>query len=144
MHIIGERNEICLAGISYEDNTMGKMLSQTEIDALIEALSSLKDYADTEAISTDILNGQVVLTQTEIDKLINSLNTVKDMPLHKPGFSVALSQPEIDSLIDALNSIKEFGQIEDLNIDMANNQSVLTQAEIDALIGKLLSIKKEG
>ena len=102
---------------------MGKMLSQTEIDALIEALTSLKDYADGEAISTDIL---------------------KDMPISKPGFTVALSQPEIDSLIDALNSIKEYGQIEDLNIDMSNNQSVLTQAEIDMLIGKLLSIKKEG
>ncbi len=120
---------------------MNKMLSQNEIDSIIEALTSLKDYADGETISTDILNGQVVLTQGEIDKLINSLNTVKDIPLHKPGFSVALSQTEIDSLIDALNSIKEYGQLDELDIDMSTNQSVLTQAEIDTLIDKLLTIK---
>ena len=120
---------------------MNKMLSQPEIDALIEALTSLKDYADSDSISTDILNGQVVLTQGEIDKLINSLNTVKDMPLHKPGFSVALSQPEIDSLIDALSSYKEYGQFDALNVEMSTNQSVLTQSEIDVLIDKLLSIK---
>lgn len=122
---------------------MNKMLSQNEIDSIIDALKSLKDYADGEAISTDILNGQVVLTQKEIDKLIDSLSTVKDLPIHKPGFSVALSQPEIDSLIEALNSFKECGQLDALNIDMSNNQSVLTQAEIDELIDKLLTIKGE-
>ena len=120
---------------------MNRMLSQPEIDALIEALTSLKDYADSDSISTDILNGQVVLTQAEIDKLINSLNTVKDMPLHKPGFNVALSQPEIDALIDALNSFKDYGQLDALNIDITNNHSVLTQSEIDILIDKLMSIK---
>ena len=122
---------------------MNKMLSQNEIDSIIDALKSLKEYADGDAISTDILNGQVVLTQKEIDKLIDSLNTVKDLPIHKPGFSVALSQPEIDSLIDALNTFKDCGQLDALNIDMSNNQSVLTQVEIDELIEKLLSIKTD-
>lgn len=121
---------------------MNKMLSQQEIDSLVEALMALKDYADDNSISTDILNGQVVLTQPEIDKLINSLNTVKDLPINKPGVSVTLTQPEIDSLIDALNSIKEYGQLDELNVDMLNNQSVLSQTEIDELIKKLLSIKE--
>lgn len=119
-----------------------KMLSQNEIDVLIAALESLKDYADSDSISTDILNGQVVLTQGEIDKLIDSLNTAKSIPLKKPGLNVSLSQPEIDSLIDALNSFKEYDQLEALDIDMTNNQSVLTQSEIDVLIDKLMSIKK--
>ena len=63
---------------------MNKMLSQQEIDSIVEALVALKDYADNNTISTDLLNGQVVLTQTEIDKLITSLNTVKDLPIQKP------------------------------------------------------------
>ncbi len=121
---------------------MNKMLSQKEIDSLVEALMSLKDYADDNSISTDILNGQVVLTQPEIDKLINSLNTVKDMPVNKPGVNVSLTQPEIDSLIDALNSIKEYGQLDELDVEMLNNQSVLSQSEIDELIKKLLSFKE--
>ena len=63
---------------------MNKMLSQQEIDSIVEALVALNDYADNNTISTDLLNGQVVLTQTEIDKLITSLNTVKDLPIQKP------------------------------------------------------------
>ncbi|MBR5361324.1 MAG: hypothetical protein IK123_10585 [Lachnospiraceae bacterium] len=122
---------------------MNKMLSQQEIDSIVEALVALKDYADNNTISTDLLNGQVVLTQTEIDKLINSLNTVKDLPMQKPGVNVSLSQSEIDSLIDALDSIREYGQLDALNVEMLSNQSVLSQNEIDVLIGKLLSFKGE-
>ncbi|MBR6238375.1 MAG: hypothetical protein IKQ83_04950 [Lachnospiraceae bacterium] len=122
---------------------MNKMLSQQEIDSIVEALVALKDYADNNTISTDLLNGQVVLTQTEIDKLITSLNTVKDLPIQKPGVNVSLSQSEIDSLIDALDSIREYGQLDALNVEMLSNQSVLSQNEIDVLIGKLLSFKGE-
>lgn len=122
---------------------MNKMLSQQEIDSIVEALVALKDYADNNTISTDLLNGQVVLTQTEIDKLITSLNTVKDLPMQKPGVNVSLSQSEIDSLIDALDSIREYGQLDALNVEMLSNQLVLSQNEIDVLIGKLLSFKGE-
>ena len=120
---------------------MGKTLSQAEIDSLVDALNSLKNYADDNSISADILNNQVVLTQSEIDKLLESLGTFKSAPVLKPNVNVALSQGEIDSLIDALSSYKEYGQFDALNVEMSTNQSVLTQSEIDVLIDKLLSIK---
>ena len=120
---------------------MSKMLSQKEIDSLIDALNSFRNYSDEATISTDILGGQVVLTQSEIDSLIASLTTAKDLPLGKPNVSVALSQPEIDSLVEALNSIKEYTQLDELSSDILNNQSVLSQEDIDALIRKLLAIK---
>ncbi len=120
---------------------MNKMLSQQEIDALIEALNNFREYSDAKTISTDILNGQVVLSQAEIDKLIASLSIAKDIPINKPNVNVSLTQPEIDSLIDALTSIKEYGKLDDLSSDISTNQSVLSQAEIDELITKLLTIK---
>ncbi|MBR1861119.1 MAG: hypothetical protein IJ796_04580 [Lachnospiraceae bacterium] len=120
---------------------MSRMLSQTEIDSLVDALNSLKNYADDNAISADILHNQVVLTQSEIDKLISSLNNFKDVPLFKPNVNVSLSQPEIDSLIDALNSIKEYDTSDSLGTEIETNQSVLSQKEIDSLISKLLALK---
>ncbi|MCR4617952.1 MAG: hypothetical protein K5669_07175 [Lachnospiraceae bacterium] len=120
---------------------MGKMLSQTEIDSIVEALNVLRDYADDNSISADLLHNQVILTQSEIDSLITTLNTVKDLPLLKPNVNVSLSQPEIDSLIDALNSIKEYDTANDLNKEINDNQAVLSQNEIDILIEKLMSLK---
>ncbi|MBR6302303.1 MAG: hypothetical protein IKR35_00465 [Lachnospiraceae bacterium] len=120
---------------------MGKLLSQSEIDSIVDALNTLRNYADDNAISADLLHNQVILTQGEIDKLISTLNTVKDVPLLKPNVNVALTQPEIDSLIDALNSIKEYETIDALEGDIANNQAVLSQNEIDTLIEKLLQLK---
>jgi len=123
--------------------TMSRLLTQQEIDELVDALTALRSYTDESSITDDILNNQVVLTQAEIDRLIESLNTVKDLPFHKPDVNVVLTQTEIDSLIDALNSIKEYGQLEDFKLDILNNQTVLSQDEIDALIQKLLSIKRD-
>ncbi len=120
---------------------MKRVLSQEEIDSLIDALMALKEYSDVDTITEDMLSNQVVLTQGEIDKLIESLNTVKDLPLYKPSMNVVLSQEEIDALIDALNSYKEYGQLDELNMEILKNQSVMTQEEIDVLIEKLLNIK---
>ena len=64
---------------------MEKLLSQEEIDSLVDALRAIKGYSDDEEISEDVLNSQVVLSQSEIDKLIESLNNGKK---------------EIDELID--------------------------------------------
>ena len=122
---------------------MNNLLSQDEIDSLLEALRALKDYSDDGAITEDMLNNQAVLTQGEIDKLIHSLSTVKDLPLYKPEVNVTLSQAEIDSLIDALNSYKEYGQLDELNMEILKNQTVMSQSEIDSLIDKLLSIKED-
>ena len=122
---------------------MNNLLSQNEIDSLVDALKALKDYADDNTVTDDMLNNQVVLTQSEIDKLIYSLSSVKDSPLYKPELNVALSQDEIDSLIDALNSFKEYGQLDELNTEILKNQSVMSQDEIDSLINKLISIKEE-
>lgn len=122
---------------------MNHLLSQDEIDSLVDALKALKDYSDDSTIAEDMLNNQVVLTQSEIDKLIQSLSNVKDLPLYRPEMNVALSQDEIDSLIDALNSYKEYGQLDELNMEILKNQSVMSQNEIDTLIDKLLSIKED-
>ena len=121
---------------------MNKQLSQEEIDSIVEALEALKEYADDNSISTDLLNNQVVLSQGEIDNLIDALNGVKDLPIGRPDVNVSLNQSEIDALIDALNSFKEYGQLDELNSDMLGSQTVMSQEEIDDLINKLISIKK--
>ncbi len=120
---------------------MNRCLSQKEIDSLVDALNTLKLYADESEITADILNNQVVLTQKEIDQLIASLNTVKGIPTIKPNVNVVLSQPEIDSLIDALNSIREYDKSDALGAEMETNQAILTQEQIDRLIKKLLAMK---
>ena len=120
---------------------MDHLLSQEEIDSLVDALTALKEYSGDNAVTEDMLNNQVVLTQSEIDKLISSLSTVKGLPIYKPEMNVALSQEEIDALIDALNSYKEYGQLDELNMEILKNQTVMSQSEIDTLIDKLLSIK---
>ena len=120
---------------------MNKILSQEEIDSIIDALMKLRDYSDVDTITEDMLRNQVVLTQGEIDKLIESLNTVKGLPIYKPAMNVVLSQAEIDALIDALNSYREYGQLDELNSEILKNQKVMTQDEIDALIEKLLNCK---
>ena len=120
---------------------MNRLLNQAEIDTLVEALNTLKNYGDEPSISTDLLRAQVVLTQGQIDHLIESLETVKDSNLLRPDVNVALSQPEIDSLIDALNTIKEYDDLSGLTHEMDNNQAVLSQKEIDVIIEKLLSMK---
>lgn len=122
---------------------MNHLLSQDEIDSLVDALKALKEYADDNTVTEDMLNNQVVLTQSEIDKLIDSLSSVKELPIYKPEMNVALSQDEIDALIDALNSYKEYGQLDELNMEILKNQSVMSQNEIDSLIDKLLSIKDD-
>lgn len=122
---------------------MNNLLSQNEIDSLVDALKALKDYSGDSTVTDDMLNNQVVLTQGDIDKLIQSLSSVKDSPLYKPEINVALSQDDIDSLIDALNSFKEYGQLDDLNTEILKNQSVMSQDEIDSLIDKLISIKED-
>lgn len=123
---------------------MHNLLSQSEIDSLVDALKALKDYSDDNAATDDMLNNQIVLTQAEIDRLIHSLSTVKELPAYKPEINVALSQNEIDSLIDALNSYREYGQLDELNMEILKNQSIMSQNEIDSLIDKLLSIKEDG
>ncbi|MCR5233298.1 MAG: hypothetical protein K6E53_05260 [Lachnospiraceae bacterium] len=119
---------------------MDKLLSQEEVDSLVDALRAIKGYSDDEVISEDVLNSQVVLSQGEIDKLIESLNNAKGLPAYKPKANVVLSQDEIDSLIDALNTYKEYGQLDELNADLVNNQTIMSQEDIDVLISKLLSM----
>ena len=121
---------------------MEKLLSQQEIDCLVDALRAIKGYSDDEEISEDVLNNQVVLSQGEIDKLIESLNNAKGIPAYKPKANAVLSQAEIDSLIDALNTYKEYGQLDELNADLISNQAIMSQEDIDVLIEKLLSIQK--
>ena len=122
---------------------MNRLLDQREIDTLVEALHSLKNYGDEASISTDLLRAQVVLTQSQIDHLIESLKTAKDSSELRPDVNVALSQPEIDSLIDALNTIKEYDDLSGLTHEIDSNQSILSQKEIDVIIDKLLSMKKD-
>ncbi|MCR5421697.1 MAG: hypothetical protein K6E98_11905 [Lachnospiraceae bacterium] len=121
---------------------MEKILSQNEVDSLVDALRAIRGYSDDEIISEDVLNNQAVLSQSEIDKLIESLNSAKGGPTYKPKANTVLSQSEIDALIDALNTYKEYGQLDELNQDLINNQAVMSQDDIDILISKLLSIHK--
>ena len=123
---------------------MSKRLSQLEVDALVDALNTLKSYADdNNAVTEDILKNQVVLTQKEIDGLIATLSDFNEAPSIKTNVNVTLSQGEIDSLIDALNSIKQYDSVDALDTEISTNQSVLSQLEIDKLLATLLSLKKD-
>ena len=53
-------------------------LTQPEIDSLVEALNSIKEYAQLDELSSDMLNNQSVLSQSDIDKLIRKLLAIKD------------------------------------------------------------------
>ena len=123
---------------------MSKRLSQLEVDTLVDALNTLKSYADdNNAVTEDILKNQVVLTQKEIDGLIATLSDYNEAPTIKTNVNVTLSQGEIDSLIDALNSIKQYDSVDALDTEISTNQSVLSQLEIDKLLATLLSLKKD-
>ena len=123
---------------------MSKRLSQLEVDTLVDALNTLKSYADdNNAVTEDILKNQVVLTQKEIDGLIATLSDYTEAPSIKTNVNVTLSQGEIDSLIDALNSIKQYDSVDALDTEISTNQSVLSQLEIDKLLTTLLSLKKD-
>ncbi len=123
---------------------MSKRLSQLEVDTLVDALNTLKSYADdNNAVTEDILKNQVVLTQKEIDGLIATLSDYNEAPTIKTNVNVTLSQGEIDSLIDALNSIKQYDSVDALDTEISTNQSVLSQLEIDKLLTTLLSLKKD-
>ncbi len=126
---------------------MQRSLSQEEIDSLIAALNSFKQYGDDDAISQDLLKNQIVLSQPEIDSLIDSLNIVRGTgeahDLAEPDVRVVLSQTEIDSLVDALNAIREYDETKSFPIDIATNQNVLSQSEIDRLISILVKGKKD-
>jgi len=123
---------------------MSKRLSQLEVDTLVDALNTLKSYADdNNAVTEDILKNQVVLTQKEIDGLIATLSDYNEAPTIKTNVNVTLSQGEIDSLIDALNSIKQYDSVDALDTEISTNQSVLSQIEIDKLLTTLLSLKKD-
>ena len=123
---------------------MSKRLSQLEVDTLVDALNTLRSYADdNNAVTEDILKNQVVLTQKEIDDLIATLSDYNEAPTIKTNVNVTLSQGEIDSLIDALNSIKQYDSVDALDTEISTNQSVLSQIEIDKLLTTLLSLKKD-
>ncbi len=123
---------------------MSKRLSQLEVDTLVDALNTLRSYADdNNAVTEDILKNQVVLTQKEIDGLIATLSDYNEAPTIKTNVNVTLSQGEIDSLIDALNSIKQYDSVDALDTEISTNQSVLSQLEIDKLLTTLLSLKKD-
>ena len=121
---------------------ISKKLSQAEIDTLVDALNTLKDYGQAPEIENDILYSQVVLSQSEIDRLINSLNGAKEVadPVCKEA-NVALSQKEIDSLIDALNTVKQYDTNDTFSQEIARNQTVLSQDDIDRLIVTLTEMK---
>ena len=77
---------------------MHRMLTQPEIDTLVDVLNTLKDYGNTDYVSDDILKGQIVLSQPEIDKLIDTLNNAGVAPIGRSDHNVVLSQDEIDRL----------------------------------------------
>ena len=120
---------------------MQRTLSQEEIDSLIEALNTIKNYGDSDVISEDILKNQVVLTQPEIDALISHLQGVSSQAGAEPDFRVVLSQTEIDSLVEALHSIRDYDETRSFPIDIDTNQHVLSQSEIDRLIDVLMRSK---
>ena len=122
---------------------MQRTLSQEEIDSLIDALHTIRNYGDSDAISEDILQNQVVLTQPAIDSLILHLRGAKGSAedIAEPDVRVVLSQPEIDSLVEALNTIRKYDEDQDFTKEMTTNQAVLSQDEIDRLIDMLLQRK---
>ena len=119
-----------------------KILTQAEIDSIVDALNNLKDYGKDPEVSDDILANQVVLSQSEIDKLITSLNSAKGLtePIHREA-NVTLTQKEIDSLIDALNTVKQYDTNDAFAQEIARNQTVLSQEDIDKLIATLTGMK---
>ena len=120
---------------------MKQILSQKEIDALIEALNSFKNYDSLNQVSGDILKNQVVLTQPEIDSLIESLNNAQNglniSSVSEPDVKTVLSQSEIDSLVKALQTFKEYSEMFNLSEEISYDQAVLSQDEIDKLIERL-------
>ena len=124
---------------------MSQILSQKEIDALIEALNTFKNYDNTNQFSGDILKNQVVLTQAEIDSLIESLNNAQNgvniTAVTKPDVKPVLSQTEIDSLVKALQTFKEYSEMFNLSNEITYDQTVLSQEEIDKLIERLTANK---
>ena len=124
---------------------MSKMLTQDEIDILLNALNTLKTYADDDTISVELLHKQAVLTQFQIDELIDTLVNVKEVPSHKltPDVNVVLSQKEIDNLIDALNTVKDYENLEEFDTQIEDSQQILSQIDIDALIRNLMALKGE-
>ncbi len=145
-------SELCVIIVGkvlfYENQeiTMNHILSQKEIDALIEALNTVKNYDSLNQMSGDLLKNQVVLTQPEIDSLIESLNTaqkgVNIASVSEPGVKTVLSQEEIDSLVKALQTFKEYSEMFNLSEEITYDQTVLSQEEIDKLIERLMSSKK--
>ncbi|MCR4655893.1 MAG: hypothetical protein K5770_06655 [Lachnospiraceae bacterium] len=121
---------------------MDHILSQKEIDALIEALNTFKNYDNEDLMQGDLLKNQVVLTQSEIDALIESLNNAQKgasiSTISMPNVKPVLSQAEIDSLVKALQTFKEYSDMYDLSEEISFNQTVLSQEQIDRLIEKLL------
>ncbi|MCR4896786.1 MAG: hypothetical protein K5891_08450 [Lachnospiraceae bacterium] len=122
---------------------MHRILTQPEIDTLVDVLNTLKEYGNTDYVSDDILKSQIVLTQPEIDKLIDTLNNAGLAPVSRSDHNVVLSQEEIDRLVSALNDLKEYDSLASFLADLDNTQAVLTQEEIDKLLAALLSIKDE-
>ncbi len=120
---------------------MNHVLSQKEIDALIEALNTFKNYDNADLMQGDLLKNQVVLTQSEIDSLIESLNNAQQgvsiSSISKPSVKPVLSQTEIDSLVKALQTFKEYSDMFDLSEEISFDQTVLSQEQIDRLIEKL-------
>ena len=125
---------------------MKNILSQKDIDALIEALNTVKNYDSLGQMSGDILKNQVVLTQAEIDSLIESLNSAQNgvniASVTEPDVKTVLSQEEIDSLVTALQTFKEYSEMFNLSDEITYDQTVLSQEEIDKLIERLTASNK--
>ena len=119
---------------------MKRVLTQKEIDALIEALNTVKSYGYSEQASEDILKNQVVLSQAQIDELIESLTGGgKDAVLPEPDVRVVLTQPEIDTLVTALQTLKDYSKSQEFSEELVWDQRVLSQEEIDSLIARLVN-----
>ena len=121
---------------------MSRILTQQEIDVLVEALNSVRGYGDKDQISSDLLRDQVVLSQKEIDALIESLRS-PEHSISNPDVHAVLSQDEIDHLIDALNAITNYDTKGGVTGDLFHNQTILSQTEIDHLIDVLKAIRGE-
>lgn len=118
---------------------MKRVLSQPEIDALIEALNTVKSYGCSEQASVDILKNQVVLSQAQIDELIESLTNSQNPVVPEPDVRVVLTQPEIDTLVAALQTLKDYSQSMEFSEELVWDQRVLSQEEIDNLIARLVN-----
>ncbi|MBQ7678828.1 MAG: hypothetical protein IJT34_03155 [Butyrivibrio sp.] len=121
---------------------MSRILSQKEIDALVEALHAVRNSGDTGQINDDRMNDQTVLSQSEIDALIETLrgSYAESSSTDMTGI---LSQGEIDHLIEALNVINNFDAADGAAGDLFSGQTVLSQDEIDHLISILKAVRGE-